>query len=240
MPKNLSAAYGAKRVNMSKKCQACATGSCMAHGGKVEQGSGAHEQEHESQQASHELSRDTKPKQPNRPMIVSKQKYSEGGAVKDLLPLKEQSADDNHELDVSEESTSVAPHELLSRDVEGAQESSMDEQDLPRMSESLSLADEVMMDRKRRRMAEGGRVEGSSNSGNSSLAGNLNQKIDAPDMSDLDNDSDELPRVLEDGRDSRGLNAESTHSMEDNEHYISDASLVAQIMRERRKSRGMK
>jgi hypothetical protein len=112
------------------------------------------------------------------------------------------------ELREAHAEVSMAPDEMVDQDVMGQEESSMEERDLPQANESLSLSQQVMRDRKRRMMAKGGMVE-----------------------------ADEMEAPMEDGRESRGLNAEPVHVMEDDEHDESDASLVAQIVRERRKRR---
>lgn len=116
---------------------------------------------------------------------------------------------ENPELDETHASVQMAPHEMVDADLPSSESSSMEERDEPQMSESLSLASEVMKDRKRLKMARGGMV----------------------------NDQDEMDAPKEDGRESRGLNTEPVHTMEDDEHDVSDASLVAQVMRERRKRR---
>jgi hypothetical protein len=115
------------------------------------------------------------------------------------------------ELREAHAEVSMAPDEMVDQDVMGQEESSMEERDLPQASESLSLSQQVMRDRKRRMMAKGGMVEA--------------------------DEADEMEAPMEDGRESRGLNAEPVHTMEDDEHDESDASLVAQIVRERRKRR---
>jgi hypothetical protein len=129
----------------------------------------------------------------------------------------------------------MAPHEVVDEDMPNETDSSMDEADRPMASEALSLAEEILKDRKRLRMARGGMVD--SDSGSSSKAGALQQTIDAPDEEYLDNVKDELAATMEDGRDSRGLNAGQVHTMSDDEHDESDASLVAEILRDRKMRR---
>lgn len=115
----------------------------------------------------------------------------------------------NHELEASEESIQPAPHEMVDSDLPSSAESSMEESDRPELSESLSLASEVMKDRKRLKMARGGKVPS----------------------------RDEMDAPMEDGRESRGLNISPAQSMEDSEHDVSDASLVSEILKDRKKRR---
>lgn len=193
-------------------CEDCYAhgGTCMAHGGYAES------------------DRDS-----------AKARYAEGGEVDAERPLHTSPEGDNPELDEADASVSMAPHELVDQDMSGEEESSMEEQDLPQKNEHISLASQIMRDRSRRMMARGGEVRPliHSDEGDDSLAGNLHQKIDAPNDADMDHDRDELDAPMEDGRESRGLNAEPVHIMEDDEHDESDASLVAQILRDRRKRR---
>lgn len=136
-------------------------------------------------------------------------KMTEGGMVDADRPLKSHPSGENPEMEASKRKTSMAPGEMVDQDVESSSDASDMEEDLPKVSERLSLSAQIMKDRGRQMMAKGGMA-----------------------MKD-----DELDAPMEDGRDSRGLNAEPVHTMEDDEHDTSDASLVAQIMRERRKGR---
>ena len=211
-------------------------GMCMAHGGKVEQGDSVDAKRNHSQQDSHEVSRDTLSNKPYRAHDTDAQMYAEGGEVKDQRSLHTSGDSENPEFDEMDGAyPKQGPAEMVDYDLPNETDSSNDERDLPRLSEALSLAAEVMMDRKRRNYAMGGKVD--SNSGSSSHAGALQQAIDAPDDSYLDNDSDEMDAPEEDGRWQRGLNTEPVHTMEDESHDTSDSSLVAEILRDRKKRR---
>ena len=144
-------------------------------------------------------------------------KMAEGGKVDDMAPLAKHSAMPG---DSEEEHPEREDH--LSMPMEHpVQEMDSDlEEGLPMVAKSLSLADEIMKDRKRQKFAKGGMV------------GSLKGPVDAPNGADESHDADELDAPMEDGRESRGLNAEPVHTMEDDEHDESDASLVAQIIRE--------
>lgn len=152
-------------------------------------------------------------------------KMAEGGMVDAQKPLHTKPSGSNPEMEASMSTTSMAPHEMVDEDLPNESDSSMDEQDLPTVAKSMSLAAEIMKDRKRQMMAKGGMV------------GSDHEPVDAPTMSDMDHDSDEMDAPMEDGRDSRGLNTEPVHTMEDDEHETSDASLVAQILRDRKSRR---
>lgn len=133
-------------------------------------------------------------------------KYAEGGEVDAQKPLHSKPEDHNPEMEDAHMSAEMAEHELVDQDMPGQEDSSMDEEDLPHVAKSMSLAAEIMKDRKRQKMAEGGMVE----------------EMDAPE---------------EDGRDSRGLNLEPVHTVEDDEHDTSDASLVSEILKDRKSRR---
>lgn len=145
----------------------------------------------------------------------------------------------NPELEMSGESAEMAPHELVDQDMRGSEDSSDDQKDMPTLSEALSLSGEVMKDRKRRMMARGGMVSSyeDDSESNPHKVGELGESIDAPSMSDMDHDKDEMDAPEQDGRDSRGLDLEPVHTMEDDEHDTSDASLVSQILKDRKKRR---
>lgn len=130
-------------------------------------------------------------------------KYAEGGEVDAMAPLSKKPA-----MPGSSEEEHPDREDHLSMPTESpVQQMDSDlEEDLPKVSESLSLAAEVMKDRKRAKFAKGGLVD----------------EMDAP---------------MEDGRESRGLNLEPVHTMSDDEHDESDASLVAQIIKERKARR---
>lgn len=128
----------------------------------------------------------------------------------------------------------AAPMEMVDEGMDSEKASHMEE-DLPKVSEALSLAAEVMKDRRRTRMAMGGSVEsyedGSESEGSKMEANTFKHGMDET------NDSDELDPPKEDGRDSRGLNISAVHTMKDESHDQSDASLVAQILSDRKKRR---
>lgn len=253
---SLGVAYAAKR-GMAKKadrsptgmegCPDCmsAGGRCMAHGGAVE-GEGSRPASHMPSDAVRQKQaprgRSLSPDNQDLPAMEREAHLAEGGAVDDERSLHTKPEGMSPELAETSATASMSPHELLDQDMRSSADSSDDQEDLPRAAESLSLAAEVMMDRKRRKMATGGQVKSMSikdmsDMGTSSLSGDLHQRIAAPDMSDLDNDADELDAQLEDGRSSRGLNAETAPVMTDPEHDQSDASLVAEILRDRKSRR---
>lgn len=212
----------------------------MAHGGSVESYEDTDGKAHEALDM--ESGRDLHPKQTPHAQNMAKQKYAEGGEVDAQRPLKTNPMGSNPEEDELDASVSMAPHEMVDADMRGAEDSSRDELDLPQVSENISLASQVMKDRKRRMMASGGKVKAMdgdemSPMGSSSRAGSLGQTIDPSDDSYETNDGDEMTAPKEDGRDERGLNAEPVHTMEDDEHDTSDASLVAQILRDRKNRR---
>lgn len=234
--KNLAMAYNAKKKPMS--CPNCMPGAkCMAHGGSV--GNQPTESEYNTEHKplpGMEISRDVLPKQANKSRNMDKQKYAEGGAVDAMSPLKEHPAHESEDNEKQHPDREASPK--LDPVPEGMDSSDASDmvQDLPHLSKSLSLAAEVMMDRKRRMLAKGGSV------------GSLDGPIDEPTMSDLDNDSDEMSANPEDGRQSRGLNLEPVHVMSDSEHDQSDASdqsdykenddsLIGEILRDRKMRR---
>lgn len=165
------------------------------------------------------------------------QAYAEGGEVDAQAPLHTKPTGSNYELEESTATQSMAPHELVDSDLPSSEDSSDEEEDLPKVSESLSLAAEIMKDRKRQKMAKGGTVKSYEDSSESSMVGADHGPTDDEMGMNETHDSDELDAPREDGRDSRGLNAEPVHTMEDDEHDVSDASLVSQILMDRKKRR---
>ncbi len=170
---------------------------------------------------------------PRKKPMETPDSYAEGGAVDAQRPLHSKPEGDNYELEESTASQSTPSYQT-----ESSAKNSDDEQDLPRISEHLDLINDIMMDRKRRMMAKGGSVESyEDDSEGSSKVGMDKGPIDEPTGMYESNDSDELDAPKEDGRDSRGLNLEPVHDMEDDVHDTSDASLVGQILRERKMRR---
>jgi hypothetical protein len=174
--------------------------------------------------------------------------YAEGGAVNDMRPLQTKERSGNLELDeqIGPESDSHIDPGISSR------EDSDQERDMPKLSKALDLVGDILMDRKRRRMAEGGRVEADElSTGGDQRAmkvGSLEDGIDEPTMSDLSNNKDEMNADSEDNRESRGMNISVPHIMSDSEHDTSDASevedykhnddsLIGEILRERKMRR---
>ena len=218
----LAAAYATQRAmkakHMSKggcsDCKMADGGKCMAHGGSVQSyedmGGSAHEA---------------------LLMEGRKAKYAEGGMVDAQRPLKTRPAKENPELDASMDEAEMAPHELVDSDMRGQEDSSMDEKDSPQVDEHISLSEAILKNRRRLRMAHGGKVADYEDDSD------VPSPHDAPTSSYLDNDDDELDAPKEDGRNSRGLDLEPVHVMEDDEHDTSDASLVAQILKDRKKRR---
>lgn len=153
-------------------------------------------------------------------------RYAEGGSVNAMRPLETDPQDDNEEEHPDREE---APMPMVSEGMDSEEASDM-ERSMPRRSKDLSLSEEIMMDRKRKLMAKGGMAHAME-------VGSLQDAIDAPDRSDMDNDADELDAPREDGREDRGLNLEPVHTMEDSEHDVSDASLVSDILRDRKRRR---
>lgn len=161
---------------------------------------------------------------------------AEGGEVDDMKPLNSTASEHNEDLDAAGSPSSDDMGSSLDRNTMTAQADSDMSRDLPRMAESLSLAAEIMADRKRRAFAKGGLVgqDGSSD-------------IDAPDMADLSNNSDEGDAKAESGRETRGMNIAVSHVMDDEDHDQSnpsddsrdgtDDSLVGQILRDRKNRR---
>lgn len=158
-------------------------------------------------------------------------RYAEGGKVDAERPLKTNPRNDNEEEHPDREGS---PLDLVSEGMDSEKASDM-ERDMPRESMDLNLHQEVMMDRRRRQLAMGGSVKSYEDGSESSKVGLLQEAIDAPDMSDLSNNSDEKSATEQDGRYQRGLNLEPVHTMEDDSHDTSEASLVAEILRDRKK-----
>lgn len=167
---------------------------------------------------------------------ATKDQYAEGGQVNAERPLETDPTDDNEEEHPDREGS---PMDRVSMGPSSEAMSDL-ERDPPRESMSLDLVNDIMLDRKRR-MAKGGLVSGKvsdyESDSLSSNVGTLKGPIDEPTNSNMDNDKDELDAPYHDGRYQRGLNLEPVHSMEDDEHDVSDASLVAQIMRDRKNRR---
>ena len=152
-------------------------------------------------------------------------RYAEGGEVNDMRSLHASAPEHNEDLEMA-----GSPAELPSYRTESSEEMSDAEKDAPSTNVNISLSDEIMRDRARRRMmAEGGQV------------GSEHGPINEPTDSYMDKDEDEAGFFEEDGRDTRGLNLEPVHAMDDDEHEDmvdhSDASLVGQIMAERKARR---
>lgn len=176
---------------------------------------------------------DTEKDNKDLPGMEREAHFAEGGAVDDQRPLHEHSAEDNHELDASMETAQPVRDE-----VESSKMNSDMQRDLPQVNEHLDLVTDILNDRKRRiMMAKGGSVESYEDDHLSSDIGSEHGPIDSPNGMYESNNADELDAPMEDGRDSRGLNAEPVHVMKDDEHDQSDASLVAQILRDRKSRR---
>jgi hypothetical protein len=205
----LAIAYGMKRKNMSKggMCP-----DCTDIGGKCVAHGGQTQAEDNSDFAM----------------------YAEGGMVDDMAPLKQKSARPG---DSEDEYPGKQDHMYMPQEDGNVQEDYSDsEKDLPKVSESLSLAAEIMKDRKLRKFAKGGSVPVKPDY-KSIGVGTLHGPTDETDEMYETNDSDEKPVPMEDGRDSRGLDLEYAHTMTDDEHDTSDASLVAQILKDRKNRR---
>jgi len=225
----LAIAYSTKRANMAKggkmdrSCPDCMAmgGSCYNHGGMIREG-----HEGPSEEKSHQNAG-----MPNPSHAKTRDLLAEGGMVNAMRPLhtSPEELDGDKDLEELHPDHDAAPMELVSVGMSSKKASDM-ERDLPRKSEDLSLASEIMMDRKRKLMAKGGMAHAMD-------VGSLDDGIDAPSDSDLTHDEDELDAPKEDGRFSRGLNLEPVHTMEDDEHDESDASLVSQILRDRKNRR---
>jgi hypothetical protein len=209
----LAAAYSVKRKAQHK-----------ARGGEMEAPHGSVESYEDCTQCGMPMSKSGKH------MCSGGEMYAEGGKVDDQRSLHTSSDSENPEL---EETTAAPPEagegEMVDYDLPSEAGSSMDEMDLPKVSEALSLAAEIMKDRKRRSYAMGGKIDSDS--------GSLQEALDAPNDSYLDKESEEMDAPKEDGRWQRGLNAGQVHTMEDEEHDTSDSSLVAEILRDRKKRR---
>lgn len=164
-----------------------------------------------------------------RANMKKKKSYAEGGAVDAEKPLHSTAPEHNEDLDMV-----GSPASLPSYHTESSEDASDQEEDLPRVSEALSLAAEVMKDRKRvQMMSKGGVAEYQSEPDHTTKDTEMGMY--------MDNDADETGAPDEDTRDSRGLNISQTHAMEDDEHSkmvdSSDASLVGQILSERKARR---
>jgi len=152
---------------------------------------------------SDEALRKAKAKHPGMDMSLDSTKvdmYAGGGEV------------ENEDMDPEHTAGRIDPN--AARDEMGSMEDSDLQQDLPTLSESLSLAEEIMKDRKRRYLAKGGAVEAREDE----LDGNTPAYGDRMDL-------------------------EPVHTMEDEEHPDQDSpsrdddSLVGQILRERKMRR---
>jgi hypothetical protein len=284
MKKNLAIAYStqrqAKAHKMSKGgslegCVQCEAGSCMEHGGPDEvtrdtfssggmadnigvSGQGARE-------ASKMPSSDTMMKRKSKSFLTDKDNddlpglereahFAEGGAVDDQRPLKTNPSNDNLELDEQDPPERAQAEDIDAR-LQSSEQYSDDEQDLPTIVKSLSLAAEIMKDRKRRKFAEGGKVnmqkemKEPDSDEHAMSVGSSGGPIDPPDMSDLSNNDDELDNEPLSGREeTRGMNISVPHVMTDPEHDESnstddsdyadnDDSLIGQILRDRKNRR---
>ena len=96
-----------------------------------------------------------------------------------------------------------------------------DEHDVGSRKEK-SLVDEV---KETYYMAKGGMI------------GSDHEPVDAPTDSYLDNEKDETDAPMEDGRETRGMDLEAAPIEEDAAHETSDASLVADILKDRKMRR---
>lgn len=168
-----------------------------------------------------------------------------------MRPLQQDPENDNLELD-EQEAPGRGPAEDVDAELQSTENYSDGEEDLPTIVKSLSLAAEIMKDRKRRSYAMGGSVASMSNRTDSDeramKMGSLEDGIDEPDMSDLSNNADELDAESEDGRESRGMSISVPHVMTDPEHDETEASqvedykhnddsLIGEILRDRKKRR---
>jgi len=178
--------------------------------------------------------------------------FAEGGAVNAMRPLQQDPENDNLEMDEQIPQSKRGPAEDVDEQLQSEQEYSDGELDLPKVSESLSLAAEIMKDRKRRNYAKGGSVSSMSlqtdGDEDAMEIGSLKGSIDKSDMSDLSNNSDELDNEPGSGREeTRGMNISVPHVMSDDEHEESnstddsrdsnDDSLIGEILKDRKKRR---
>jgi len=160
-------------------------------------------------------------------------RYAEGGMVDDQAPLRDHAANDD---DSEERHPERDEHDYMPLEMPVDEMDSELEQDLPGGSVNMSLAQEIMKDRKRRMFAKGGSVD-QDVSYKSMGVGQVTGTTDPTTDSDETNDADEKEVPVEDGRDTRGLDLEYAHTMTDPEHDTSDASLVAQILKDRKNRR---
>lgn len=174
---------------------------------------------------------------------------AEGGKVNAMKPLEQDPANSNLELNEQ-----IAPSDSSHIDPGISSEEDSDlQEDLPRVSEALSLAADILADRKRRKMALGGKVNHQedmklSGDGPAMAVGSLEDGIDEPTLSHLSNNDDEGDVDPEDGRESRGMNIATPHIMDydshdqedaskDSDYEENDDSLVGQILKERKMRR---
>jgi len=169
---------------------------------------------------------------------------AEGGEVNELRSVEQHPEDGNEELHPDRE----AGHDEEDDSRMGmvnygvmSEESSkkLNSSTRPQKNEHISLVDSIMADRKR--MARGGKVEDYESDSLSSDVGTLHGPIDHPDDSDMDNESGLMNASPEDERphatSNRGPNKEPVHYMDEPDHDSSEASLVAEILKDRKRRR---
>src|ERR1700678_2002714 len=266
LKQSLAIAYSAKPKapkKMSKGgslegCVQCEAGQCMEHGGPDEvtrdtfSSGGMADNIGVSGQGSKEASKmpsaDTQMRRKPKSFLTDKDNndlpglereahFAEGGKVNDMRPLQTNPSNDNLELDEQDPPERAEAEDIDSR-LESSEQYSDDEQDLPTLVKSLSLAADIMQEDMKK----------SDSDEHAMSVGASGGPVDEPDMSDLDNDSDELNASEEDGRESRGMNIAVPHVMSDDEHDQDDASkdsdyednddsLIGQILRDRKNRR---
>lgn len=167
----------------------------------------------------------------------TRDQYAEGGEVDEMRSMHTDPMREGNEANEDLHPDREADKMPLVLEGMDSEEASDLERDMPRKSEDLSLAGEIMLDRKRRQLAMGGSVKSYEDGSDSSKVGSLHGSIDEPTNSNMDNDADEHDAPEQDGRYQRGLNLEPVHSMDDERHDVSEASLVAEILRDRKRRR---
>lgn len=169
--------------------------------------------------------------------------YAEGGEVDAMKPLHTkpvESSEDASNEDLHPEHGGGTP--MVDPGVSSETYSGMEE-DLPKLSEALSLAAEVMKDRSRRKMAKGGSVQSyEGEDTESSQVGDDETPTPSPNGMYETKDQDEMdsPKVSNRMNESRGVETAQPHVMSDNEHDSSNPSeddLVSQILQDRKKRR---
>lgn len=229
MKKNLAIAYATKEKNKGKKyaeggeCPECASGKCamhMAEGGEV-----SNEKMHPEHEAS-----------PKMPLVDEGMDSEEASDLEKDPPQLSMDISLSDEIMKDRKRLKGSPDDVLEgnadRDLADVDEYNSDpERGRQQMAKGGLVANEEVRNNKSPLDLDNDKPE------DYSMVGAVEGPIDSADGSDESNNADELDAPREDGRGERGLNLEPVHVMKDDEHDQSDASLVSEILRDRKNRR---